>query len=152
MLAGTKEGLDAIKNARNTWKLAKKGEILDDIFNSAELRAEANFNQSGMENALRGKLVKLADNKKLMRTFSPDEQEAITVAAKGGAMQNFYRRLGKYAPTSAIPTGVGAGLGGAAGAAIGGPAGAFIGGAAVPDADPAQDGSRPVSHNPMLSG
>lgn len=132
MLAGTKEGLDAIKNARNTWKLAKKGEILDDIFNSAELRAEANFNQSGMENALRGKLVKLADNKKLMRTFSPDEQEAITVAAKGGAMQNFYRRLGKYAPTSAIPTGVGAGLGGAAGAAIGGPAGAFIGGATVP--------------------
>lgn len=132
ILAGNKAGIDAIKNARETWRTSKKAEVLDDIFNSAELRAEANFNQSGMENALRGKLVKLADNKKLMRTFSPDEQEAITVAAKGGAMQNFYRRLGKYAPTSAIPTGVGAGLGGAAGAAIGGPAGAFIGGAAVP--------------------
>lgn len=132
ILAGNKAGIDAIKNARETWRTSKKAEIMDDIFNSAELRAEANYNVSGMENILRRKLVNLADNKRLMRTFTKDEQDAITTAAKGGAMQNFYRRIGKYAPTGVISTGVGTGLGGAVGAAIGGPAGAFIGGAAVP--------------------
>jgi len=132
ILAGNKAGIDAIKNAREAWRTSKKAEIMDDIFNSAELRAEANFSQSGMENVLRRKLVNLADNKKLMRTFTKDEQDAITSAAKGGTLQNFYRRIGKYAPTGAIPTGVGAGLGASIGSAVGGPAGAFIGGAAVP--------------------
>lgn len=132
MLAGNKEGLDAIKNAREAWRTSKKAEIMDDIFNSAELRAEANFSQSGMENVLRRKLVNLADNKRLMRTFTKDEQDAITTAAKGGAMQNFYRRIGKYAPTGVISTGIGTGLGGAAGAAVGGIPGAFVGGVAIP--------------------
>lgn len=132
ILAGDKAGIDAIRNAREAWRTSKKAEIMDDIFNSAELRAEANYNVSGMENVLRRKLVNLADNKKLMRTFTKDEQEAIIKAAKGGTMQNFYRRIGKYAPTGVISTTFGSGLGGAAGAAVGGIPGAFVGGVAIP--------------------
>lgn len=132
MAAGTKEGIEALKNARQAYKMSAKAEILDDIFNSAELRAEANFSQSGMENVLRRKLVNLADSKKQMRFFTKEEQQAIQEAAKGGTIQNFYRRLGKYAATSPIPTGIGAGLGGAIGTAVGGPLGGFIGAGAVP--------------------
>jgi hypothetical protein len=131
MVAGTKEGIEAITNARNTWKLAKKGEILEDLFDSAKLRAEGNYTQSGMENALRRKLINLADNKKQMRAFTQDEQKAIRSAAQGGPIQNFYRNVGKYATKSPLPTAAGAGMGAYIGSTIGGPVGGLIG-AAIP--------------------
>jgi len=101
----------ALKNARKLWSQAKKAEILDDVFNSAELTATANYSQSGMENALRRKLVNLANNKRLMRTFTPDERKAITEAAKGGKMQNALRLVGKLAPTGVVSGGGSVGLG-----------------------------------------
>lgn len=111
-----------LKDARQLWSQAKKGEILDDIFNSAELRSEANYSQSGMENALRRKLVNLADNKKLMRTFTKEEQKDIIETAKGGPIQNTLRWAGKLSPSSVI-----AGAGGSyLGASLLGPAGAVI--------------------------
>lgn len=130
-LAGNKKGLDAIKNARESYKMAIKAETLDDIFNVAELRATANFSQSGMEQALRSRLVNLAVNKKRMRAFSQSEQQAIRDAAKGGSLQNFYRAIGKYAPTSTLSSGISAGFGAGVGSTFGVP-GAFIGGFAVP--------------------
>ncbi len=123
-LVSTK-GIDAtksLKEARQLWSQAKKAEVLDEAFNSAELRAEANYTQSGMENALRRRLVNLADNKKLMRTFTPDERKAITEAAKGGSVQNALRFIGKLAPTGIVSGGGSVGLGYLAG----GPAGAVI--------------------------
>jgi hypothetical protein len=111
-----------LKDARQFYSQAKKGEILDDIFNSAELRSEANYSQSGMENALRRKLVNLADNKKLMRTFTKEEQKDIIETAKGGPIQNTLRWAGKLSPSSVI-----AGAGGSyLGASLLGPAGAVI--------------------------
>jgi hypothetical protein len=116
----------ALKNARQLWSQAKKAEILDDVFNSAELTATANFSQSGMENALRRKLVNLANNKKLMRTFKPDERKAITDAAKGGSIQNALRLVGKLSPTGIVSGPASAGIG----YLFGGPVGAL----AVPGA------------------
>lgn len=111
-----------LQDARQLWSQAKKGEILQDVFDTAELRADANFSQSGMENALRRRLVNLADNKKLMRTFTKDEQAEIIKAAKGGPIQNTLRWAGKFSPSSAI-----AGAGGSyLGASLLGPAGAVI--------------------------
>jgi hypothetical protein len=127
---GDKVGIEALTSARQAWKTAKKAEILDDIFNSAKIREEANFTQSGMENVLRRKLVNLADNKKLMRTFSKVERDAITSAAKGGSIQNTLRALGKFAPTGVISTGGSAGLGYLIGGAPGAIALPVIGGAA----------------------
>lgn len=119
-----------LKDARKLYSQAKKGELLDDIFNSAELRAEANFSQSGMENALRRRLVNLADNKKLMRTFTPDERKAITDAAKGGSIQNALRFVGKLAPTGIVSGGGSVGLGYLAGGPTGAIAAPLIGSAA----------------------
>jgi hypothetical protein len=97
------KALEALKEARQLWKQGKKSQILENIFNVAELRAETNFTQSGMEQALRSRLTNLAVNEKLMRSFSKTEQQAIRDAAKGGNLQNFFRYVGKLAPTSVIP-------------------------------------------------
>lgn len=126
---GSSEAVSALTDARELWKRAKKTEIIDDLVASAELRADANFSQSGMENALRRKLVNLADNPKALRAFTKEEQNAIKVAAKGGPVQNVLRLVGKLAPTGAIS----AGISGGAGFVFGGPYGAIglplIGGA-----------------------
>ena len=118
-----------LKDARQLWSQAKKGEILQDVFNTAELRADANFSQSGMENALRRKLVNLADNKKLMRTFTKQEQQDIINVAKGGPIQNALRLAGKLAPTGVVSGGGAVGLGYLAGGPVGAVAAPLIGGA-----------------------
>jgi hypothetical protein len=127
---GSSEAVRALVDARELWKRAKKTEIIDELVASAELRAEANYTQSGIENALRRKLVNLADNPKKLRAFSKEEQELIKSTAKGGPIQNALRLAGKLSPTGAIP----AAIGGGAGFALGGPYGAvglpLIGGAA----------------------
>jgi hypothetical protein len=116
---GSSEAVSALTDARELWKRAKKTEILDDLVASAELRADANFSQSGMENALRRKLVTLADNPKKLRAFTKEEQSAIKVAAKGGPIQNALRLVGKLAPTGIVSGGGSVGLGYLAGGPIG---------------------------------
>jgi len=127
----SKTALNELKNARDLWTRSNKTQILEDILQSAELRATANYSQSGMENALRRKLVNLADSEDL-KFFTKAEQDAIKAAAKGGKVQNFLRWAGKYAGTSPLQTGVGSGMGGALGAMLGGPVGAAVGAATVP--------------------
>jgi hypothetical protein len=105
------KAIEALKEARSLWKQGKKAQVLETIFDVAELRAEANYTQSGMEQALRSRLVNLAANEKLMRSFNKTEQAAIREAAKGGKLQNFMRYVGKLAPTSVIPAVGGAYLG-----------------------------------------
>jgi len=116
---GSSEAVRALTDARDLWKRAKKTEIIDDLVSSADLRAEANFSQSGMENALRRKLVNLADNPKALRAFTKEEQNAIKVAAKGGPTQNLLRFVGKLAPTGIVSGGGSVGLGYLAGGPIG---------------------------------
>lgn len=127
---GSSEAVSALTDARELWKRAKKTEIIDDLVASAELRADANFSQSGMENALRRKLVNLADNPKALRAFTKEEQNAIKVAAKGGPVQNVLRLVGKLAPTGIVSGGGSVGLGYLAGGPIGAVGLPIIGGAA----------------------
>ena len=127
---GSSEAVSALTDARELWKRAKKTEIIDDLVASAELRADANFSQSGMENALRRKLVNLADNPKALRAFTKEEQNAIKVAAKGGPVQNVLRLVGKLAPTGIVSGGGSVGLGYLAGGPIGAVGLPILGGAA----------------------
>ena len=127
---GSSEAVSALTDARELWKRAKKTEIIDNLFNSAELRAEANFTQSGMEQALRRKLVNLADNQKAMRAFTKEEQALIKSAAKGGSTQNLLRFVGKLAPTGVVSGGGSVGLGYLAGGPIGAIATPLVGAAA----------------------
>ena len=119
---GSSEAVRALVDARELWKRAKKTEIIDELVASADLRSEVNFSQSGMEQALRRKLVNLADNPKKLRAFSKEEQELIKSTAKGGSVQNALRLFGKLAPTGVVSGGVSVG----GGALIGGTSGAIV--------------------------
>jgi hypothetical protein len=116
---GSSEAVRALTDARELWKRAKKTEIIDDLVASAELRAEANYSQSGVENALRRKLVNLADNPKKLRAFNKEEQALIKSTAKGGTGQNLLRLIGKLAPTGVVSGGVSGGFGYLAGGPYG---------------------------------
>lgn len=116
----SKAALTQLKNARDLWKRSQKVQVIDDMFQSADVRAAA-YSQSGLENALRRQLINLADSSD-MKFFSKAEQDAIRAAAKGGKMQNFLRWAGKLSPSSVV-----AGAGGAyIGATMLGPIGAAI--------------------------
>lgn len=116
----SKTALSELTKARDLWKRSQKTQVIEDILQSAEVRA-VNYSQSGMENALRRQLVSLADSSD-MKFFTKAEQQAIRSAAKGGNLQNFLRWAGKLSPSSVV-----AGAGGAyIGASMLGPAGAVI--------------------------
>lgn len=109
----------AIREARDLWSRARKGEIVENLVERAKTSAP-NFSGSGMENALRTEFRALAKNPKAMRQFTKAEQEAIKKVARGGPVENTLRMLGKFAPTgivsSALSGGVGYGVGGPLGA------------------------------------
>jgi hypothetical protein len=119
IIAGnSKTAIAELKNARDLWKRSNKTAVLEEMFNSAELR-KVNMTQSGFENALRRQLINLADSEDL-KFFSQAEQKAITDAAKGGNLQNFLRRVGQLSPTGVVSTLSSGGLG----YLLGGPQGA----------------------------
>lgn len=130
--AKVKTATKELTKARNFYARSRKADEIDELFRRAEIRAGANYTQSGLENSLRQELKSLSLNKKRFSMFSPTEQNAIEAAAKGGNLQNALRNIGKYAATSPIPTGLGSGLGAGLGSMLGGVPGAIIGGAAVP--------------------
>ena len=121
-----------LTKARNFYNRSKKSDEIADIFERAEIRAGANFTQSGLENSLRQELKSLALNKKRLKMFSDAEQNSIKAAAKGGSIQNVLRNIGKYAATSPFPTTSGSALGAGIGALLGGVPGAAIGAATIP--------------------
>lgn len=90
-----------ILKARETWTRKSKGEIVDDIFKNAEIRA-GQYSQSGMENALRAEFASLAKSKSRMRQFSKDEKAAIMQVALGGKIDKALRLIGKLAPRSTV--------------------------------------------------
>ena len=99
--AGTKQGVQAWKDARDTYAKLSKSEIFTDMLEKAELD-KTKFSMSGTENALTSQLRNLAKNDKKMRLFTPLEQEAIKQALKGSTKQNVLRLFGKFSPTSAV--------------------------------------------------
>jgi hypothetical protein len=119
---GDASGAAALKEARSLYTRQKKGEEIAEVFRRAEIKAGANYTQSGLENALRGEFKALALNQKKLRRFNPQERAAIERVAKGGKAENALRFLGKFAPTGIVSAALGGGLG----AMVVGPAGAAL--------------------------
>jgi hypothetical protein len=92
IVSGDKAALDAWKAARADYSKMKKAELIEDIV----LRAEVS--QGGKEASIAQGLSALAKNEKKMRFFTPDEQEAVREAAKGGTLQSMLRTVGKFTP------------------------------------------------------
>jgi hypothetical protein len=92
----------ALKEARGLYTRLKKAEEIGELFRRAEIKAGANYTQSGLENALRGEFKALALNQKKLRRFSPQERAAIERVAKGAPLENALRYIGKMAPTGTV--------------------------------------------------
>ena len=101
IVGGTKEGLAQWKEARDTYNRLSKSQIFEDMLERAETE-KTRFSMSGSENSLTQQLRQLANNPKKMRMFSPEEQQAIIQAARGGNVQNLLRYFGKFAPTGPV--------------------------------------------------
>ena len=100
---GSKEGLQAWKEARDTYSKMSKSDVFTDMLEIAELE-KTQFSASGAENSLSKQLRQLAKNDKKMRLFTKEEQAAIRQVAKGSTTQNVLRLFGKFAPTSSVNT------------------------------------------------
>lgn len=88
-----------IKDGRKAWSQLRKSDTIDKLQERAANRA-AQYSNSGEENALRVEFRNLAQNEKKMRLFSKEEQDAIRRVARGGFMENTFRDIGKWSPTS----------------------------------------------------
>lgn len=99
---GGVEGRQAWKDARASYSKLKKAEIFDDMINKADIEGKTRYTNAGPEQSLANQLKNLALNKKKMALFTPDEQQAIIDAAKGGSAQNFAKFIGKFAPSGII--------------------------------------------------
>lgn len=92
IISGDKSAIQAWKAARADYAKLKKSELIQDIVSRAEV------SQGGKEATVAQGLSALAKNEKKMRFFTPEEQEAIRAAAKGGNLQVMLRTIGKLAP------------------------------------------------------
>mgnify|MGYP001309684322 CR=1 FL=1 len=92
VVGGDKSAVEAWKAARSDYSKVKKSELIEDIV------ARADVSQTGKEVTIAQGLSALAKDKKRMRFFSPDEQEAIRQAAKGGTLQSMLRTIAKFTP------------------------------------------------------
>jgi hypothetical protein len=96
--SGSAEGAKTWQQARDTYSRLRKSEVFTDMANRAEIDKAG----MGVEKSLTNQLRALAKDPKKMRLFTPDEQAAITQAAKGGTVQNILSQFGRFAPTSAV--------------------------------------------------
>jgi len=117
--AADKMGREALVEARDLWSRARKGEVIDELLETARLRGQGRT--LGFERELRSEFTNLAKNKKRMRGFTKAEQEAIKSVVEGGSLTNVFRAIGIAAPSSIQATLASLGFGGVAGAtALGG--------------------------------
>lgn len=111
-------GLRLIKEARKAWSMKSKAQILDDIFDKAENNT-SQFTQNQYLGTVLQKFRQLANDPRKMRSFSKEEQAQIKQIVLGGKSDKVLRLLSKLAPTGAVSTGAGVGVGGL----VAGPAG-----------------------------
>jgi hypothetical protein len=96
VISGDAASATAFKEARALNTRLSKARDINALFERAELKAGANYTQSGMENALRQEFKALALNKNKIRRFTPEEQAAIKRVASGSPMENALRWAGKF--------------------------------------------------------
>jgi hypothetical protein len=108
----------ALTEARGLWHSAKKSEKVEELVERAATRA-GQFSGSGFENALRTEFRNFVMNKNNLRGWSKEEADAAKKVARGGAVDNLVRWLGKLAPTGVVSGAVSGGAGAAIGGGIG---------------------------------
>jgi hypothetical protein len=90
--------------ARQAHQTLRKAEDIEDALFRAEMGAGANFNQAGLETALRQQFRSMAVqlNKKNWRGWTEAEKDAILKVVQGGPMQNLTRLAGAMSPKGGL--------------------------------------------------
>jgi hypothetical protein len=114
LTSGKVKDAAALKEARALYTRKRKAEDIERLIRRAE------YSPSGFENGLRIEFRALAKNDRRFNRFTAEEKAAIDKVAKGGAVENTLRLIGKAAPTGIVSGGLSSG----AGFAFGGPVGA----------------------------
>jgi hypothetical protein len=131
-----------IQQANQIYARMAQGELVEQTIELAGSQA-GQFTGSGFENALRSQFRGL--ERKIIRgqiQASPDEVAMISHIARGGALENVLRDIGKAAPTGAVSLGMGAGVPFVMGNAFGGP---VMGAAAAVTVPTVGAGSRAIA-------
>jgi hypothetical protein len=137
LIAPTKGDLKTIKlvpEATRLWKQARKSEMLDDIFEKAQIKIGDPYDDVAFATKLRAEFKNLATDKNRLRGFTEEEVTAIKNAAKGGRIENALRAFGKPLQGEILQgkNVASISLPALIGLKIGGPAGAIIGANVVP--------------------
>jgi hypothetical protein len=92
------EGLTALKEARNLWKINKKSEIVQEALEKAERQAAKAGTGGNIDNATRQQVDRILNSPKLRRAFSREEQAAMKAIVKGYKGQNLTRLISRLSP------------------------------------------------------
>lgn len=120
LVGGNAENVgEKYRQARQLWQRSRKAEDIDYLIERAKNQA------TGEENGLRIQFRSLLNNKNKIKSYTPDEVEAMKKVVHGGGVENTLKLLGKFgfsegqAVRMLVPS-----LGAAGGAAVGGGVGA----------------------------
>jgi hypothetical protein len=93
-------GLAALREGRQLWQRMRKGETIDNLFESARDKVGANYSQAGLHTALRQEFRGLSTKirKGQERGWTNAERAAIQRVVRGGPAENLLRLIGKAAP------------------------------------------------------
>lgn len=95
--------------ADELWKTARKTEIVDELFEKAQNQA------TGFENGIVIQFRRLANNQKMLKQFSKEEQSMIKDLVRRGSAREILKGIGMLSPTSTfgglVTGGVGVGTG-----------------------------------------
>jgi hypothetical protein len=93
---------DSLLKARELWRQKIQASLIERAMERAEVKAGANYSQSGLHQALINEFKSLRLSKNFRKQFSPEQQEAIDLVVKGGPVQNVFRYFGKMAPSGGL--------------------------------------------------
>lgn len=90
------QAVDAVKSARSDWRNLARANALEDVLDTAALRAERPG--ASESELIRQGLINLANNKDKMRNFSKTEQAAIKSVIKGSFADPLLTLAAKFNP------------------------------------------------------
>jgi len=92
------DAVSALKSARDNWRRASKGEMIQDAIDNALNRAGSTNSGANTENTVRQNIAAILRNKKKARLFTKEEQLAMLRVVRGGPLQNIARLVGSLSP------------------------------------------------------
>lgn len=103
-LTGDTNGVKLLRKARETWAIAKKTEIIENILDVADVKGSGKYTQSGFANSVRSEMDKLYGQIKAgkVKGFTDDEIKLVRQMAKGGSQSKALNALAKFAPRGPV--------------------------------------------------